>query len=49
MKEKMGITVLGAVGIAAAVIAAILLIRYLLNPGERGPEQGQADDPRGRQ
>lgn len=44
-KEEMRITVVAAVGIVAAVVLALLLIRYLVNQQNRGPQSGQAQQP----
>jgi len=45
MKEETGITVVAAVGIVAAVVLAVLLIRYLANQQNRGPQQGPTYEP----
>lgn len=45
MKEKMGITVLGALGIIAAVVLAVVLIRNVLNQQNPGPQPGPAQKP----
>jgi len=45
MNEEMGITVLGALGIIAAVVVTVLLIRHLLNQQNPGPQPGQSQDP----
>lgn len=37
--ETMKITVVGALAIVAVVIAAVLLIRYLIRKNDQGPEQ----------
>jgi flagellar basal body-associated protein FliL len=45
MKEEMGITVLGALGIIAAVVLAGLLIWHLQKQQKPGPQSGQAQEP----
>jgi predicted PurR-regulated permease PerM len=46
MNEETGITVLGALGIIAAVVLAVVLIRHLLNQQNPGPPQlGQSGQP----
>lgn len=45
MSEETGITVLGALGIMAAVVLAVLLIWHLTNQENRGPQPGQSQDP----
>ena len=45
MNEEMGITVLGALGIIAAVVVTVLLIRHLFNQQNPGPQPGQSEDP----
>ncbi|HEV2314645.1 MAG TPA: hypothetical protein VGR94_05025 [Candidatus Acidoferrales bacterium] len=45
MKEEMGITVLGALGIVFVVVLAGLLIWHLHNQENRGPQPGQSQDP----
>lgn len=45
MKEEMGITVLGALGIIAAVVLAGLLIWYLQKQQKPGPQPGPAQEP----
>jgi len=45
MSEEIGITVLGALGIIAAVVVTVLLIRHLLNQQNPGPQPGSAQEP----
>ena len=45
MKEEMGITVLGALGIIAAVVLAILVISHLFGQQNPGPQPGQSQNP----
>jgi hypothetical protein len=45
MKEETGITVLGALGIIAAVVLTGLLIWYLHNQQNRGPQPGSSQEP----
>jgi predicted PurR-regulated permease PerM len=45
MSEETGITVLGALGIIAAVVLTVLLIRHLLNQQNPGPQPGPAKEP----
>ena len=45
MNEETGITVLGALGIIAAVVLAVVLIRHVLNQQNPGPQPGQSQEP----
>ena len=45
MNEETGITLVGALGIVAAVVLAILLVRNLLNRQNFGPKPGSAQEP----
>jgi len=45
MNEETGITLVGALGIVAAVILAIFLVRSLLNRQNPGPKPGPAQEP----
>jgi len=45
MKEEIGITVLGALGIIAVVVLAGLLICHLQKQQNPGPQSGQSQDP----
>lgn len=45
MNEETGITVLGALGIIAAVVLAVLIIRHLFGPQNPGPQPGQSHEP----
>ena len=45
MSEETGITVLGALGIIAAVVLAILVIRHLFGQQNPGPQPGPAQEP----
>jgi hypothetical protein len=45
MNEETGITVVAAVGIILAAILAILLIRFLVNQQNRGPQKGPTQEP----
>jgi heme A synthase len=47
MKEETGITVLGALGIIAAVVLAGLLIWHLQKQQKPGPKPGPPQDPNG--
>lgn len=47
MNEETGITVVAAVGIAVAVIVAVLLIRYWANQQNRRPQSGPTEEPNG--
>jgi len=43
--ETMRITVIGALEIAAIVLAAVLLVWYLQKQQEPGPQPGQSQEP----
>ena len=45
MKEERGITVLGALGIIAVVVLAVLVIRHLFDQQNPGPQPGQSQEP----
>jgi len=45
MNDETGITVLGALGIIAAVVLAILVIRHLFGQHNPGPQPGQSQQP----
>jgi len=45
MNDETGITVLGALGIVAAVVLAILVIRHLFGQQNPGPQPGQSQQP----
>lgn len=45
MSEETRITVLGALGIIAAVVLAILVIRHLFGEQNPGPQPGQSEQP----
>ena len=45
MSEETGITVLGALGIVAAVILAVVLIRHVLNQQNPEPPAGPTKEP----
>ena len=45
MNDEMGITVLGALGIIAAVLLAVVLICHVLNRQNPGPPPGPTKEP----
>jgi len=45
MNEETGITLVGILGIVAAVVLAILLVRNLLNRQNPRPKSGPAHEP----
>lgn len=48
-EQKMKITVVAAVGIAAVAILAVLLIQYLVSQTNPEPQPGQSQEPNGQQ